>query len=84
MNKKVKNFQMGKAASFDLDDNQVSCGVPYNEQCTHILIFEQVGNDAKCRLRSLLCKRVSKGNECLKVLHDLYFSIYDDLLMHEQ
>ena len=44
INKKVKNFQMGKASfEFDTDDNKVSCvTTPYNEQCTHVLIFEQV------------------------------------------
>ena len=78
MNKKVKNFPIGKEASFDLD-NEVSCVMtPYNEQCTHVLIFQQVDDNAKCRLRSFLCKRLSKGNKCLKALHDLYFSIYDN------
>ena len=48
INKKVKNFQMGKASfDFDMDDNEVSCVMtPYNKQCTHVLIFEQV-DDAK-------------------------------------
>ena len=85
VNKKVKNFQMSKEASFDLDDNQVSsCGVLYNEQCTHVLIFEQMDDNAEHRLRSFLCKRVCKGKKCLKVLHNLYFSIYDNSLMCQQ
>ena len=67
----IKQFQRGSVNNFELiikDDSVDFKSSPIAQSPTHVLIFDQV--DGRSRIRSFLCKRISKDNLCITL--DLY------------
>ena len=75
----IKQFQRGSVNNFESiindDDSIIDFkSSPIAQSPTHILIFDQV--DGRSRIRSFLCKRISKDNLCITL--DLYYSLFDE------
>ena len=79
----IKQFQRGSNfESIINDDDSVDFkSSPIAQSPTHVLIFDQV--DGRSRIRSFLCKRISKDNLCITL--DLYYSLFDEnISAHEK
>ena len=72
----IKQFQRGSNfESIINDDDSIDFKFsPIAQSPTHVLIFDQV--DGRSRIRSFLCKRISKDNLCITL--DLYYSLFDE------
>ena len=74
----IKQFQRGSVNNFESiinDDDSVDFkSSPIAQSPTNVLIFDHV--DGRSRIRSFLCKRISKDNLCITL--DLYYSLFDE------
>ena len=75
----IKQFQRGiDSVNFESIINNDSIDFkssPIAQSPTHILIFDQV-DSGRSRIRSFLCKRISKDNLCITI--DLYYSLFNE------
>ena len=77
----IKQFQRGSVNNFESIINDDDSGIdfkssPIAQSPTHVLIFDQVDDSGRSRIRLFLCKRISKDNMCITL--DLYYSIFDE------
>ena len=77
----IKQFQRGSVNNFESIINDDSGIIdfkssPIAQSPTHVLIFDQVDDSGRSRIRSFLCKRISKDNLCITL--DLYYSLFDE------
>ena len=73
----IKQFQRGSNFESIINDDDSVIDFkssPIAQSPTHVLIFDQV--DGGSRIRSFLCKRISKDNLCITL--DLYYSLFDE------
>ena len=78
----IKQFQSGSVNNFESIINDDDSGIidfkssPIAQSLTHVLIFDQVDDSGRSRIRSFLCKHISKDNLFLTL--DLYYSLFDE------
>ena len=76
----IKQFQRGSVNNFESiisDDSVIDFkSSPIAQSPTHVLIFDQVDDSGRSRIRSFLCKRISKDNLCITL--DLYYSLFNE------
>ena len=75
----IKQFQRGSVNNFEsiINDDSVDFKFsPIAQSPTHVLIFDQVDDSGRSRIRLFLCKRISKDNLCITL--DLYYSLFDE------
>ena len=80
----IKQFQRGSNFESIINDDDSVIDFkssPIAQSPTHVLIFDQV--NGRSRIRSFLCKRISKDNLCITL--DLYYSLFNEnISAHEK
>ena len=76
----IKQFQRGSVNNFESNINDDSVidfkSSPIAQSPTHVLIFDQVDDSGRSRIRSFLCKHILKDN--LYITLDLYYSLFNE------